>query len=249
METTKKLELICNYVSKPGLPPVISHSYIETVTEDAQRRKRIRREQRINELLDEEHESYLESGTDGLLDTDLFEITTIKPVVRNVSLNGKRYLSIEDVYADAVAGITILMSTKAPLAKLKLKSDDTNFPPGLTHADKQDAIRRKLITRIIMSTNKIASEGRIGPATGMLVSPKTAAFITMLDRNLQTGTRYAIPSMVIDYSIPDDTIIVCRGSANITSEGFSVITSENKQYTHKTTNWENQYEWFEIETD
>jgi hypothetical protein len=107
---------------------------------------------------------------------------------------------------------------------------------------------RKIITKIIMSSNIIATQGRIGPGKSVLVGTniisKYPSLMSGIDENGLVGGML----FIVEPGIDPDKIIVCRGS-NPDQPGIILITyPKDNRYFLKETNfsWHRQYCWFNI---
>jgi hypothetical protein len=125
------------------------------------------------------------------------------------------------------------------LPKLKLHTDDTK--PQL---ENRQTMARRIITRIMHASNKIAAVGRRGTGNAMLLSPKTEFDLQNVDIDqYMTGSPM---TRVVDQSIPDGRIIVCRGGGP-TDAGLIAMITQTYSYMHATEKYLSQYAWFEID--
>ena len=240
MNTEDKLKAICNYSHKDmATPSAQMISYLDFETYDTQKKKQAKRNLRINELLDIEEES---NYSDSEINLDS-EYDVIAPKVMQTAVQGNRHTSVDYgkdlLLNDVITKLVNDTATPDPmLPKLKLGTDDT-----MTHFENMQTMARRIITRIMHASNKIAIEGRIGPGNAILLSPKTEFELQNVDID-----QYMTGSMtrVVDQRIPDGRIIVCRGG-NPTDAGFIAMTTQTYSYMHATDKYLSQYAWFEID--
>ena len=240
MNTEDKLKAICNYTHKDQATPLAQIiSYIEFETFDQLKKKQAKRNLLINELLDIEEESnYTESGLD--LDSE----TTISPKIKQATIMGQVHTSVEAgrerLLDDVIKKIVADTATPHPmLTKITLSTDSTK-----SLLENSQTMARRILTRIMAASNKIAVEGRRGPGKSMLVSPKTELELRQIDID-QYMTGFSMPR-IVDQRIPDGRIIVCRGG-DVTEPGIIAMTTQTATYMHATNEYIQQYAWFEIE--
>lgn len=235
MTTEDKLKKICNYDHSTWTTGnQVQLMYIGIETQDVLAKKMIKRNLRINEVLDIEEESNYE---DSQLDLDNTEITTIAPKVKSTNVLGKAHTSIQagqDRLLDDVIN-KIVAETNTPLPMLTKLT--------MTNQDLMQTFSRKVITRIMMASNIIATDGRIGPGKTILVSPKTEIELHQMciDQHITS-----MMEVVTDHRIPDGRIIVCRPN-DTRSQGIIAMTTAGYTFMHETESYLSQYAWFEYE--
>lgn len=241
MNTEDKLKAICNYTHKDQATQLAQLiSYIEFETFDILKKKQAKRNLLINELLDIEEESnYTESGLD--LDS---EYDTISPKIKQASVMGQAHTSVEAgrerLLDDVIKKIVADTATPHPmLTKITLSTDSTK-----SLLENSQTMARRVLTRIMAASNKIAVEGRRGPGKSMLVSPKTELELRQIDID-QYMTGFSMPR-IVDQRIPDGRIILCRGG-DAADPGIIAMTTQTATYMHATNDYIQQYAWFEIE--
>lgn len=240
MNTEDKLKAICNYTHKDQATPLAQIlSYIEFETFDQLKKKQAKRNLLINELLDIEEESnYTESGLD--LDSE----TTISPKIKQATVMGQAHTSVEAgrerLLDDVIKKIVVDTATPHPmLTKITLSTESTK-----SLLENSQTMARRILTRIMAASNKIAVEGRRGPGKSMLVSPKTELELRQIDID-QYMTGSPMPR-IVDQRIPDGKIILCRGG-DATEPGIIAMTTQTATYMHATNDYIQQYAWFEID--
>lgn len=241
MNTEDKLKAICNYSHKDmATPSAQMISYLDFETYDTQKKKQTKRNLLINELLDIEEES---NYSDSELNLDS-EYDVMAPKVMQANVQGNRHTSVDDgmdrLLNDVITKLVTDTATPDPmLPKLTLSADDTK--PFLENSQ---TMARRIITRIMHASNKIAAVGRRGPGKAILLSPKTEFDLRNVDID-QYMTGFPM-TRVVDQRIPDGRIIVCRGGGP-TDSGLIAMTTQTYSYMHATDNYLQQYAWFEIE--
>lgn len=242
MNTEDKLKAICNYSHKDmATPSVQMISYIDFGTYDTQKKKQTKRNLFINELLEIEEEfNYTDSEIN--LDSE-YDVVAAKVMQANVQ--GNRHTSVDDgmdrLLNDVITKLVTDTATPDPmLPKLTLSTEDT-----MTHFENMQTMARRIITRIMHASNKIAIEGRRGPGNAVLLSPKTEFDLQNVDIDqYMNGTSGY--HRVVDQRIPDGRIIVCRGGGP-TDAGLIAMTTQTYSYMHTTDKYLLQYAWFEID--
>ena len=98
---------------------------------------------------------------------------------------------------------------------------------------------RKILTKIMFASNLIATKGRIGTATSVIVGRTNWHWFNG-DFNIGID-------IIFDENITNDKIIVCRGSSS-NNPGLILVNNifDNTYYFKETPNWERQYVWFTI---
>lgn len=242
MKTEDKLKAICNYSHKDTATPSAQMiHYIDFETYDTQKKKQTKRNLLINELLDIEEES---NYSDSELNLDS-EYDVMAPKVMQANVQGNRHTSVDDgmdrLLNDVITKLVTDTATPDPmLPKLTLSTDDTK-----SFLENSKTMARRIITRIMHASNKIAAVGRRGPGNAMLLSPKTEFDLQNVDIDqYMNGT--SMIARVVDQRIPDGRIIVCRGG-NPTDAGLIAMTTQTYTYVHATDNYLSQYAWFEID--
>jgi len=241
MNTEDKLKAICNYSHKDmATPSAQMISYLDFETYDTQKKKQTKRNLLINELLDIEEES---NYSDSELNLDS-EYDVMAPKVMQANVQGNRHTSVDDgmdrLLNDVITKLVTDTATPDPmLPKLTLSADDTK--PFLENSQ---TMARRIITRIMHASNKIAAVGRRGPGKAILLSPKTEFDLRNVDID-QYMTGFPM-TRVVDQRIPDGRIIVCRGGGP-TDSGLIAMTTQTYSYMHATDNYLQQYAWFEID--
>lgn len=235
------LKAICNYTHKDQATPLAQMiSYIEFETFDALKKKQAKRNLLINELLDIEEEN---NYTESVLDLDS-EYDTISPKIKQDYVMGQAHTSVEvgreRLLDDVIKKIVADTATPDPmLPKLTLSVDNT-----MPLLENSQTMARRVLTRIMAASNKIAVEGRRGPGKSMFVSPKTELELRQIDID-QYMTGSPMPR-IVDQRIPDGRIILCRGG-DATEPGIIAMTTQTATYMHATNDYIQQYAWFEIE--
>jgi len=244
MTISDKLKAICNYSEESkSLPPSVSISYmgIDTMTEEQRReKKRKERNLRIDSLLGEEDESSYDSEYEYEIMENLSEITTISPKIYTMNISAK---SIDEfaAYHDIVCFLDKSSQSRhhfpANLDYSPVKNEE------LSEREQHEMNFRRIVTKIMHASNFIASEGRIGPATAVIVGSENWHWFVEEKTNGFLGNLLVI----LDEKIDPKKIIVARGGRK-DSTGISCTkcVPDSTFYIKETDRWESQYVWFWI---
>ena len=244
MNIKDKLSKICNYseISDDFLPQ-ISLAYIDFVEDsEAQKRELIQKKRNIsiNFVLDEvddvenDNITWVEGKISDISAREFpADFGTISAKVMSINIKSQRYIKDDQLYNEVIDFLDINTQTKHSF-----------ISDYITTEDYQENVS-KILFKINISSNYIATDGRIGPATSVIVGRKNWHWFedTILSN---------IPniSIILDENISYDKIIVSRGKSDIksTSVGLILINNiaNNNYYFKETNNWEKQYAWFNI---
>ena len=236
MTTFDKIKLISNFKESKNTLPQIQVNYIDFMYETEEERLKKKMERRniaIDVVLDEANEEdLLDIVPDQPLRDELSFSGIVSPQVCSLNIQSKKYISEDNLYNEVIDFID----------KSNLKSNKVNLDLTLSNSpDGSD--NRKFISKVMMASNLIAVEGRIGPAKTVILGKNV--FYKMcdsLDMLSNTGLQY-----FVDYSIDPDKVIVCRTN-NIDQPGIICILDEDsgRYFLKETRNWERQYCSFKV---
>jgi hypothetical protein len=240
MTPLDKLKVITNFSEKEVNQPQISVTYIDMISSDDEEYlreiKQKSRQLAVDAILDdkvEEFEKYKESQPIDLSDeyNSQMKYGIISPQIQKINLNPASYNSDDDIYKIVVSFLD--QNTKSQ--KSKAKGPNTSLNIQLTGDFEQD--RRRVITKVMMSSNIIAMDGRIGPATSVICGQNVYQYI---NENLINGFK-----VILDWTIDPDKVIVCR-SSNSDQNGLILVKDEKNKnfYFGQTPRWHKQYCWF-----
>lgn len=258
MQTIDKIKNICNYIDNKNLNSnTLSISWVEATSsldeEFLNHRKRINRELTIDVVLDEISESEWKSNKENNFnipfdDSPLSSSTRfISPRLMSATVNAIKYTDDSEIYdflIDFLNKNTKNSKTVQGLPNisldLKLK---TNYNNSLSERENYEVDIRRIITKIAMSANIVAVEGRLGPADTIIVGEDNWEHFDYIE------TKHGGVNMLVIYdnNIDKDKVIVCR-RGKINEPGLLLANdSVNKNFYFKeTTFWNRQYSWFLI---
>ena len=241
-----KLKKICIYSEEnKSMPPNISVSYIDFVYENDELKREIKRKHRnlaIDTVLDEVEENgdYSESNVSELSDASF---GTISPKVMSLNITAQNYLDDEELYNKVIDFLEVRTTQKHTMP-ISLDYVATNNP----HSTLEENIQinfRKIVTKIMHASNYIATEGRVGPGTAVIVGKNNWHWFN--ENNVVSNNMLGSFSLILDESISPDKIIVARANNN-NSLGLILVNNlfDNSCYLKETPNWEKQYVWFNV---
>jgi len=253
--SSKDLEKICNYVesTKPSLPQVQMTfiDFEEGTTEEYQRElKRKNRELAIDAIVDGKVEEFKNREPfSNPLDNES-HMMTITPKLNSINVQGKTYLDLFDIYNDIM--MTLESLTSKPMIIPQNLNVSIQKDPNLTDYENESSTSRRVMTRIMMTSNLISSTGRTGPANTIIVGLDAYKYLMMSngmmnnDDGIVTGNingMNVIPSPYIKLN----KIIMMR-NVQKTENGLNVINCPNdmRYFLKETPNWDRIINWFEI---
>ena len=243
-----KLKKICNYSEEnKSMPPNVSVSYMDFVYENDELKREIKRKHRnlaIDTVLDEVEENgdYSESNVSECINNDS-SMDTISPKIMSLHTTAQNYLDDEELYNKVIDFLKVNTTQKHTMS-ISLDYVATNNP----HSTLEENIQinfRKIVTKIMHASNYIAIEGRVGPATAVIVGKNNWHWFN--ENNVVSNNMLGSFSLILDESISPDKIIVARANNNH-SPGLILVNNlfDNSCYFKETPNWEKQYVWFNV---
>lgn len=234
--------------------------YMDMISEDDEEYMRELKQQNrdlaIDILLDEKDESEWDNRH-VLKDVDVSSqyntskySSVISPKIMSMNVQSKNFTGYENLYSDVIDllekqtqnGKTLYNFPSSHLTFTR--SNDVNK----TDEENESINSRKIVTKIVMASNIIATQGRVGPGKSVLVGTniisKYPSLMSGVDENGLVGGML----FIVEPGIDPDKIIVCRGG-NADQPGVILITYPNdSRYFLKETNfsWHRQYCWFSI---
>lgn len=253
--SSKDLEKICNYVEStgPSLPKIQMNflDYVEEPNEEYQRElKRKNRELAIEAVLDNKVEEF--KNRDSFinpLDNEGY-MSTISPKLNSINVQGKTYLDLTDIYTDVM--ITLESLTSTPMSTPQNLNIIIKKDPSLTDSENEMALSRKVITRMMMTSNLIASTGRTGPANTVIIGLEAYKYLLIsngmmaYNDGVVTGNINGMNIIPSPY-IKSNKIIMMR-NVQKTENGLNVINCPNdmRYFLKETPNYSKIINWFEI---
>ena len=235
------LKKICNYSDKQMSHPTAQLMYVDAFSsEDEEYKRMVKRQNRelvVDAILDDKVEELNIFKENQVTDvSQQYNPTTqmgiISPKIIKINLNAQKFESYEKTWNEVIDFLN--QNTQGPKI---LQHRNQNLDYKLINEYETDY--RKIISKILMCSNIIAMDGRIGPGTSVIYGKNLLPYMSRFKDNGLT-TYY---SKLID----DDKVIVCRG-CNIDGPGLLLI--DNSQGGHyffnQTPNWQKQYCWFKI---
>ena len=254
--SVKDLEKICNYVEsiKPSLPQCVMNfiDYVEDSNEEYKRElKRKNRELVIDAIVDDKVEEFKNKDSFlNPLDNEGY-MMTITPKLNSINVQGKTYLDLFDIYNDIM--MTLDSLTSKPIIIPQNLNVSIQKDPNLTDYENESLTSRKVMTRIMMTSNLISSTGRVGPANTIIVGLEAYKYLLlsngmMMSSNdgIVTGNINGINVIPTPY-IKSNKIIMMR-NVQKTENGLNVINCPNdmRYFLKETPNWDRIINWFEI---
>jgi len=229
--------------------------YLEMVSEFDEERMRAmkshNRDLAIDIILDEKDES--EWDKRGVLPSTLEDqlspfgggmTDTIAPKIMSMNVSGQKLQDYDTLYVEVVDYINNLTSVGKTFTQVN--SPQLNFAiandPTKTDGENYQYNSRKVISKILASSNIIAMEGKVGPGTGVLIGQNVANKADLLPLS-NSGI-----NVIIEPLTDPDKVIVCRGG-RADSSGIILISypNDNRYYLKETPlSWSRQYCWFTI---
>ena len=264
-----KLKTITSFreeLDKQALPQA-QIMYMDMISEDDEEYMRELKQQNrdlaIDILLDEKDES--EWDNRHILKSDVKEESNsqwgsnsvntyssgvIAPKVMSINVQSKQFTGYENLYSEVIDFLE--NQTQNGKTLYNVPSSSLTFTPSndvdKTYEENEAINSRKIITKIMMASNIIATQGRVGPGKSVLVGTniisKYPSLMSAIDENGLVGGML----FIVEPGIDPDKIIVCRGG-NVDQPGIILITyPKDNRYFLKETNfsWHRQYCWFSI---
>ena len=235
------LKKICNYSDKQMSHPTAQLMYVDAFSsEDEEYKRMVKRQNRelvVDAILDDKVEELNIFKENQVTDVSqqynpTSQMCIISPKIIKINLTAQRFESYEKLWNEVIDFLN--QNTQGP-KNLKLRNQGLDYKL----INEYETDYRKIISKILMSSNIIAMDGRIGPGTSVIYGKNLLPYMSQFKDNGLT-TYY---SKLID----DDKVIVCRG-CNIDQPGLLLI--DNSQGGHyffnQTPNWQKQYCWFKI---
>ncbi len=253
--SNKDLEKICNYIesSKPSLPQIVMTfiDYEEETNEEYQRAlKRKNRDLAIDAILDDKVEEFENRESINPLDNEGFYTSTISPKIKTLNVQGKSYLDLFDIYNDVM--MTLESLTSKPMNIPQNLNIQTQKDSKLTDYENESATSRRVITRMMMINNLIATTGRTGPANSAIVGLDVYKYLIISNAmminsdGIVSGNISGINIIPSPY-IKSNKIIMMR-NVQKTENGLNVINCSNdmRYFLKETPNWNKIINWFEV---
>ena len=167
------------------------------------------------------------------------QMGVISPKIMQINMTAQRFESYEKVWIQLVDFLN--QNTQSPKS-LQHRNQGLDYKL----IDEYETDYRKIISKILMCSNIIAMDGRIGPAKSILYGKKLIPYINNAINQFGSNNINGI-EVIHSELIDDDKIIVCRAN-NIDQPGLLFIdnSTTGNYFFNQTPNWHKQYCWFKI---
>ena len=238
-----KLKSICNFSEQnKSMGPTVQIMYMDMIVEDDETRREVKRKKRnlsIDTVLDEVDE---ENGdyTSETISSEEGSMATIFPKIMTINAKSNPFVDDENLYNNIIVFLENNTKQKHhyPISLDYVAMND----PHNTLEQNNGLNFRRIVTKIMHASNFIAAEGRIGPATSVIVGRNNWHWF-----DSQSDFMLGTLSIILDENISPNKIIVARGG-KIDQSGILCVKSltDNTFYLKETPNWERQYVWFTV---
>jgi hypothetical protein len=253
--TRDDLEKVCNYTecSKPSSSQG-SIAYIDMVEEPNEEYKReIKRKNRelaIDAVLDNKVDEFKnrESFLDPLENEGF--MSTISAKVMSVNATASKYIDNNQLFKEIILKLESLTSTPMNLPQslnLTIQND-----PSLTDSENEMVNSRKLMSKIMMLSNLIATTSRRGPANSIIIGLDAYKYLLRLNgivvsNGVVSGSLMGINIIPSPYIKPNKIIMMKTDKQS--GGGLNVVRNVNDStyFMVETPNsWDKSIHWFEI---
>ena len=253
--TRDDLEKVCNY-TECSIPSSSQGSiaYIDMVEEpnDEYKRelKRKNRELAIDAVLDNKVEEFKnrESFLDPLENEGF--MSTISAKVMSVNATASKYIDNNQLFKEIILKLESLTSTPMNLPQslnLTIQND-----PSLTDSENEMVNSRKLMSKIMMLSNLIATTSRRGPANSIIIGLDAYKYLLRLNgivvsNGVVSGSLMGINIIPSPHIKPNKIIMMKTDKQS--GGGLNVVRNVNDStyFMVETPNsWDKSIHWFEI---
>lgn len=236
-----KLKSICNYSEEnKSMGTNVQLMYVDMIVEDDETKREVKRKKRnlsidiVLDEIDEENGDY----TSEVVSTEFESI--ISPKIMTINAQSNTFVDEERLY-DTVVGFLESNTNQKHHYPISLDYVAMNDPHS-TLEENNGINFRRIVTKIAHASNFIATEGRMGPGTAVIVGRNNWSWFDS-QSDLMLGTL----SIILDENIGPNKIIVTRGG-RMDQSGIVCVRSltDNTFYLKETPHWEKQYVWFTV---
>ena len=246
--TLSDLKKICNYSDKQLSLPKAQLMYVDMISsEDEEYQRMIKQQNRelvVDAILDDKIEELNLFRENQVVDVSqqynsTSQMGIISPKIMQINLTAQRFESYEKVWIQLVDFLN--QNTQSPKS-LQHRNQSLDYKL----IDEYETDYRKIISKILMCSNIIAMDGRIGPAKSILYGKKLIPYINNAINQFGSNNINGI-EVIHSELIDDDKIIVCR-SNNIDQPGLLFIdnSTTGNYFFNQTPKWNKQYCWFRV---
>lgn len=239
-----KLKSICNFSEKnQSMGPTVQLMYMDMIVEDDEISREVKRKKRnlaIDTVLDEVNEENGDYTSETILTSEEGLMTTISPKIMTLNTNTNPFVDDESLYNSV---ITFLESNTKQKHHYPISLDYVAMNDPHSTLEQNNGINfRRIVTKIAHASNFIATEGRMGPGTAVIVGRNNWHWF-----DSQSDSMLGTISIILNENISPNKIIVARGG-KIDQSGIMCIKSlpDNTYCLKETTHWEKQYVWFTV---
>ena len=237
-----KIKSICNYSEEnKSMGQNVQLMYMDMIVEDDETRREVKRKKRnltIDTVLDEvdengDYTSETISSEEGL-------VATISPKIMTLNANTNPFVDDESLYNNV---ITFLESNTKQKHHYPISLDYVAMNDPHSTLEQNNGINfRRIVTKIAHASNFIATEGRMGPGTAVIVGRNNWHWF-----DSQSDSMLGTISIILDENISPNKIIVTRGG-RMDESGIICVKSlpDNTYCLKETPHWEKQYVWFTV---
>jgi hypothetical protein len=246
--TPSDLKNICNYSDKQMSLPKAQLMYVDMISsDDEEYQRKVKQQNRelvVDAILDDKVEELNIFRENQVTDVSqqynsTSQMGVISPKIMQINMTAQRFESYEKVWIQLVDFLN--QNTQSPKS-LQHRNQSLDYKL----IDEYETDYRKIISKILMCSNIIAMDGRIGPAKSILYGKKLIPYINNAINQFGSNN---INGLIAHYSdlVDDDKIIVCRAN-NIDQPGLIFIdnSTTGNYFFNQTPNWNKQYCWFKI---
>lgn len=269
--TSKDISIICNY--QESATPIDPNSKISCIdfnnTDDEEYRREVRMKNRslaIDALLENKTEEYNNRekfGSQDLVSRNTSGMSTSSVLAYSINLpKPSKFNSHDDLWNIVMEHIEKNTQGNHPFMQ-KATGAGINQTPSFSHTsdpnktdhENNQARSRRLLSRVLMASNAIASTLTIGPATFVIIGTDIVSYLGPLS---QYGTIPNTPNkfiigdisgmtVILSTKIKSNKIIVGRSESGIDHGGLIVLNDMNNYYMMETrrTFYKN-FIWFEV---
>jgi hypothetical protein len=240
-----EIKNICNYSDKQMSLPKSQLMYIDMISsEDEEYQRQIKRQNRelvVDAILDDKVDELNIFRENQVVDVSSqynpsSTMGVVGPKIMQINMTAQRFESYEKNWNEVIDFLN--QNTQNPKS---LQNRNQSLDYKLI--DEYETDYRKIVSKIMMSSNIIAMDGRIGPGTSVIYGKNLLPYMSHFDKDNNGNNLTTYYSDLID----DDKIIVCRAN-NIDQPGLLFIdnSTTGNYFFDQTPNWHKQYCWFKI---
>jgi hypothetical protein len=237
-----KIKSICNYSEKnQSMGPTVQLMYMDMIVEDDETRREVKRKKRnltIDTVLDEVDENG--DYTSETISSEEGSMATISPKIMTLNTNTNPFVDDESLYNNV---IKFLESNTKQKHHFPISLDYVAMNDPHSTLEENNGINfRRIVTKIAHASNFIATEGRMGPGTAVIVGRNNWHWF-----DSQSDFMLGTISIILDKKISPNKIIVARGG-RMDQSGIICVKSipDNTYCLKETPHWEKQYVWFTV---